>query len=149
MRYKMSRDFYLVVVFLCIQICQAFAINKTETTSESIAYGNITSLDVKNDMERVLAYLERSMPYGTINPCNGELSSNAHKGNRNMELTPGRFALVSSGSGSVYLSMLDVFTLMGDTAYRDFTFQRLRFLAKSIVSCSLFEIYVLIFFPFL
>lgn len=71
MGYKMSRDFYLVVVFLCIQICQAFAINKTGTTSESIAYGNITSLDVKNDMERVLAYLERSMPYGTINPCNG------------------------------------------------------------------------------
>lgn len=133
MRYKMSRDFCLVVVFLCIQICQAFAINKTETTSESIAYGNITSLDVKNDMERVLAYLERSMPYGTINPCNGELSSNAHKGNRNMELASGRFALVSSGSGSVYLSMLDAFTLMGDTVYRDFTFQRLRFLAKSIV----------------
>lgn len=84
-------------------------------------------------MERVLAYLERSMPYGTINSCNGELSSNVHKGNRNMELTPGRFALVSSGSGSVYLSMLDAFTLMGDTVYRDFTFQRLRFLAKSIV----------------
>ena len=95
-----------------------------------VPYGALSVEDVKNDMDRVLHYLEANTPTRVVNKNNGKVITDYTKINSNSQLERGAFRLASYEWGVTYSAMLDAAEATGDPAYASYATDRMKFLAE-------------------
>ena len=95
-----------------------------------VPYGALSVEDVKNDMDRVLHYLEANTPTRVVNKNNGKVITDYTKINSNSQLERGAFRLTSYEWGVTYSAMLKAGEVTGDQAFTDYTVSRHSFLAE-------------------
>ena len=95
-----------------------------------VPYGALSVEDVKNDMDRVLHYLEANTPTRVVNKNNGKVITDYTKINSNSQLERGAFRLASYEGGVTYSAMLDAAEATGDPAYASYATDRMKFLAE-------------------
>ncbi len=95
-----------------------------------VPYGELTIDEVKNDMNRVLLYLEKNTPMGVVDGRTGKAITDYTQLNADAQLEQGAFRLTSYEWGVTYSAMLAAAEATGDRAYSDYVTNRLRFLAE-------------------
>ena len=95
-----------------------------------IGYGVSTVEQVKQTMDRVLHYIEGETPAKLINGNTGEEVTKWKQIEASTKLKPGGFRLTSYEWGVTYSAVLAAYDATGDAAYRDYAFQRMKFLAE-------------------
>lgn len=104
----------------------------TSETTPNVDYGIVSSAEVKNDMKRVLEYLEKNTPYEVIDGQAGRSIASDVELSRNARLKQGIFPLVGNESGMAYSAMLAAANLIEDNSYRDYVRKRLVFLTEAL-----------------
>lgn len=95
-----------------------------------VPYGPLSVKDVKDDMDRVLHYLEANTPTRVVNKNNGKAITDYTQINSNSQLERGAFRLASYEWGVTYSAMLDAAEATGDPAYAAYATNRMKFLAE-------------------
>lgn len=93
-------------------------------------YGVITVEEVKEDMDRVLHYLESCTPTRVVNEKTGETITDYANMGIDAQLERGTFRLASYEWGVTYSAMLAAAEATGDQAYMDYVINRFNFLAE-------------------
>ncbi len=97
-----------------------------------VPYGELTVEEVKNDMDRVLHYLEGCTPTGVVDGNTGETITDYTQLTADSRLAQGDFRLTSYEWGVTYSAMLAAAEATGDAAYADYVTARFRFLAEVV-----------------
>lgn len=93
-------------------------------------YGVVTVDEVKQDMDRILHYLENNTPTRVIDSRTGTVITDYDKIDTNSQLERGAFRLASYEWGVTYSAMLSAFEATGDEAYKNYAYNRFNFLAE-------------------
>lgn len=93
-------------------------------------YGVITVEEVKEDMDRILRYLESCTPTRVVNEKTGETITDYANMGTDAQLERGTFRLASYEWGVTYSAMLAAAEATGDQAYMDYVINRFNFLAE-------------------
>lgn len=93
-------------------------------------YGVITVEEVKEDMDRILRYLESCTPTRVVNEKTGETITDYPNMGTEAQLERGTFRLASYEWGVTYSAMLAAAEATGDQAYMDYVINRFNFLAE-------------------
>ncbi len=96
----------------------------------NVPYGELTTAQVKTDIDRVLHYLEANTPPQVIDKTTGEVVTDYKRIDANSQLKPGAFRLTSYEWGVTYSAMLSAAEATGDKAYREYVNRRFKFLAE-------------------
>ena len=100
----------------------------------NIPYGIPEAGSIKNDLDRILAYLEEVTPITLIDRVSGNEIKDFDTIDRNTIISKGDFRLTSYEWGVTYAAMLSAADATGDNRYSDYVFDRFKFLADVIVS---------------
>ena len=92
-------------------------------------YGVVTAEEVKQDMDRILHYLENNTPTRVVDSRTGSVITDYAKIDEHSQLERGAFRLASYEWGVTYSAMLSAFDATGDEAYRNYAYNRFNFLA--------------------
>lgn len=95
-----------------------------------VPYGKTTTADVKQVLDRILAYLDSTTPPELINKKTGEAIKDFQKPDKDAIIKPGDFRLNSYEWGVVYGAMLQAGINIEDPRYTEYTSSRLKFLGK-------------------
>ena len=93
-------------------------------------YGVITVEEVKEDMDRILRYLESCTPTRVVNEKTGETITDYPNMGTEAQHERGTFRLASYEWGVTYSAMLAAAEATGDQAYMDYVINRFNFLAE-------------------
>ena len=93
-------------------------------------YGVITVEEVKEDMDRILRYLESCTPTRVVNEKTGETITDYPNMGTEAQLERGTFRLASYEWGVTYSAMLAAAEATGDQAYMHYVINRFNFLAE-------------------
>ncbi len=93
-------------------------------------YGLPTIGEVKENMDRVLRYLQASTPTRVVDKESGKTITDYANMGTEAQLERGTFRLASYEWGVTYSAMLAAAEATGDTAYSNYVFDRFRFLAE-------------------
>ncbi len=93
-------------------------------------YGVITVEEVKEDMDRILRYLESCTPTRVVNEKTGETITDYANMGTDAQLERGTFRLASYEWGVTYSAMLAAAEATGDQAYENYVINRFNFLAE-------------------
>lgn len=93
-------------------------------------YGVVSVEEVKEDMDRVLHYLESCTPTRVVNEKTGETITDYANMGTDAQLERGTFRLASYEWGVTYSAMLAAAEATGDQAYMDYVINRFNFLAE-------------------
>ena len=93
-------------------------------------YGVVTVDEVKQDMDRILHYLENNTPTRVVDSRTGTVITDYDKIDTNSQLERGAFRLASYEWGVTYSAMLSAFEATGDDAYKNYAYNRFNFLAE-------------------
>lgn len=93
-------------------------------------YGVVTAEEVKQDMDRILHYLENNTPTRVVDSRTGAVITDYTQINEHSQLERGAFRLASYEWGVTYSAMLSAFDATGDEAYRKYAYDRFNFLAE-------------------
>ena len=93
-------------------------------------YGVVTAEEVKQDMDRILHYLENNTPTRVVDSRTGSVITDYAKIDEHSQLERGAFRLASYEWGVTYSAMLSAFDATGDEAYRNYAYNRFNFLAE-------------------
>ena len=93
-------------------------------------YGVVTVDEVKQDMDRILHYLENNTPTRVVDSRTGTVITDYDKIDTNSQLERGAFRLASYEWGVTYSAMLSAFEATGDEAYKNYAYNRFNFLAE-------------------
>lgn len=97
-----------------------------------LGYGITSSEDIKNDIDRVLHYLQKCTPARVVDKDNGKEITDYSKINATSQIENGDFRLTSYEWGVTYSAMLAAAEATGDKAYSDYAYDRLGLLAKTL-----------------
>lgn len=86
--------------------------------------------EVKENMDRVLHYLQKSTPTRVVDKASGKVITDYANMGTEAQLERGTFRLASYEWGVTYSAMLAAAEATGDTAYSNYVFDRFRFLAE-------------------
>ncbi|QIA09929.1 hypothetical protein G0Q07_06775 [Draconibacterium halophilum] len=103
------------------------------------AYGAPETKDIEQVLSRVYNYLDEVTPAQLVDKESGELISDLTKVDQNSIMKPGDFRLNSYEWGVTYAGMLLATKNTGDEKYAAYTFERLKFLSKSLDAFADFE----------
>lgn len=95
-----------------------------------VGYGIPSGDEVKQVLDRVLHYIDSETPIVMIDGTTGEEVTDLAGINDRTRLKRGGFRLTSYEWGVTYSGALAAYASMGDSAYRDYTLSRHRFLAE-------------------
>ncbi|MCC8088208.1 MAG: glycoside hydrolase family 88 protein [Rikenellaceae bacterium] len=95
-----------------------------------VPYGIVSVDDIKNDLDRILAYLERETPTRVIDKTTKETITDYSKIDKNSQVDRGDFRLTSYEWGVTYAAMLAAGEATGDARYTNYTYDRFKFLAE-------------------
>ncbi len=93
-------------------------------------YGELTPAQVKNDMDRVLRYLENTTPARVVDSRTGKVITDYTNLTPDAQLERGTFRLLSYEWGVTYSAMLAAAEATGDATYQDYVTTRFRFLSE-------------------
>ena len=93
-------------------------------------YGVTSVEEVKEDMDRILRYLESCTPTRVVNEKTGETITDYANMGTEAQLERGTFRLASYEWGVTYSAMLAAAEATGDQAYMDYVIKRFNFLAE-------------------
>ena len=94
-----------------------------------IPYGIPDKNDVKKTLDRIKSYLEKNTPY-EMNDASGKKIIDFNNINSSSVLKKGDFRIISYEWGVTYSAMLKIAELTGDNTYKDYTENRLNFIAE-------------------
>ena len=94
-----------------------------------IAYGIPKVEEVKQTIDRVLAYIDRETPASIVDRSSGAEVTRLSDINERTQLKQGGFRLTSYEWGVTYSGVLAAYDVTGDVAYRDYVVKRHRLLA--------------------
>ena len=89
-----------------------------------IGYGLSTPEEVKATIDRVLKYIDKVTPAQLIDRQTKQPIANVEAADANTQLAPGDFRLTSYEWGVTYSAVLAAYEATGDTAYRDYAYER-------------------------
>lgn len=95
-----------------------------------VGYGIPDSVRVKEVIDRVLNYIKSETPTILIDSATGNMLTDFSSIDEQTKLKPGGFRLTGYEWGVTYSGALSAYAATGDPAYRDYTFDRHRFLAE-------------------
>lgn len=128
------------MVFLMIATC-AFAQKKKEKINDvntplhsmqpdyKTPYGELSTKQIKSDMDRVLHYLEHNTPARVIDSKTGRIITDYSTMNADARLERGAFRLTSYEWGVTYSAMQAATEATQDSAYINYVADRFRFLS--------------------
>lgn len=93
-------------------------------------YSELKPEQVKNDMDRVLRYLESNTPARVVDKKTGKVITDYANMTPDAQLERGAFRLASYEWGVTYSAMLAAAEATGDKAYMDYVTTRFKFLAE-------------------
>ena len=92
-------------------------------------YGPLTTEEIKEDLDRVLHYLEKSTPMRVVSKTTGEEITDYAAITTDAQLERGAYRLASYEWGVTYSAMLTAAEATGDEAYYNYVADRFKFLA--------------------
>lgn len=92
-------------------------------------YGPLTTEEIKEDLDRVLHYLEKSTPTRVVSKTTGEEITDYAQITTDAQLERGAYRLASYEWGVTYSAMLTAAEATGDEAYYNYVADRFKFLA--------------------
>lgn len=92
-------------------------------------YGPLTTEEIKEDLDRVLHYLEQSTPTRVVSKTTGEEITDYAQITTDAQLERGAYRLASYEWGVTYSAMLTAAEATGDEAYYNYVADRFKFLA--------------------
>ena len=92
-------------------------------------YGPLTTEEIKEDLDRVLHYLEQSTPTRVVSKTTGEEITDYAQITTDAQLESGAYRLASYEWGVTYSAMLTAAEATGDEAYYNYVADRFKFLA--------------------
>ena len=92
-------------------------------------YGPLTTEEIKEDLDRVLHYLEKSTPTRVVSKTTGEEITDYAAITTDAQLERGAYRLASYEWGVTYSAMLTAAEATGDEAYYNYVADRFKFLA--------------------
>lgn len=92
-------------------------------------YGPLTTEEIKEDLDRVLHYLEQSTPTRVVSKTTGEEITDYALITTDAQLERGAYRLASYEWGVTYSAMLTAAEATGDEAYYNYVADRFKFLA--------------------
>lgn len=95
-----------------------------------VPYGPLTKAEIKDDMDRVLHYLESVTPTRIVDKHTGKVITDYASMTADAQLERGTFRLTSYEWGVTYSAMLAASEATGDPAYARYATDRLKFLAE-------------------
>lgn len=95
-----------------------------------VPYGTLTVSEVKEDMDRVLHYLEKNTPTRVVDKKTGKVITDYTTMNTDAQLERGAFRLASYEWGVTYSAMLAAAEATGDKAYYQYVTDRFKFIAE-------------------
>lgn len=96
-----------------------------------VPYGVISTDRIKQDIDRVLAFLEKSTPARIVDKQTGRAIADGQSLTADAQLERGAFRLASYEWGVTYAAILAAAQSTGDQRYADYVNERLGFLAKA------------------
>lgn len=97
-------------------------------------YGETKLADIKMSLDRVFNYLNAATPFQLVDKTTGTVLADLKKANSNSIFKPGDYRLTSYEWGVTYTGMLEVAAATGDKKYRDYTINRINFLADVVAT---------------
>lgn len=139
----MKKSCLTIISFLLMNIIliPVFGQNKPDVITDSntplhllepdynIPYGIPEKGNIKNDLDRILAYLEDATPTKLVDKDSGKEIKDFNSINRNVSISRGDFRLTSYEWGVTYAAMLAAAEATGDNRYKEYVFDRFKFLA--------------------
>lgn len=95
-----------------------------------VGYGVVSADDIKQDIDRVLAFLKNNTPTQVVDSRTGAVITDYTNIDEHAQLKRGAFRLASYEWGVTYSAMLAAYNVTGDKAYQDYVYDRFRFLAE-------------------
>lgn len=96
----------------------------------NIPYGIPDREEIKNDLDRILTYLESVTPASIIDNETGKEIKNTSGIHRNSGLKKGDFRIASYEWGVTYAAMLAAAEITGDRRYENYVYDRFHFLSE-------------------
>ena len=132
----MKRTLYTLALTLCIvtgsvmaqQVNDANTPLHLMTPQYQLDYGLSTSQEVKATMDRVLCYIAKVTPANLVDGKTGKTITDTAAICADTRLAPGDFRLTSYEWGVTYSAVQAAWEATGDTAYRDYAYERFRLL---------------------
>lgn len=93
-------------------------------------YGDLTPGQVKKDIDRVFAYIDKETPARVVDKNTGKLITDYTTMGEEAQLERGAFRLASYEWGVTYSALIAAAEATGDQRYMDYVQNRFRFLAK-------------------
>lgn len=127
----------ILLALICCATTKAQQVNDSNTPLHLMApaykcgYGVPDAKAVKQTMDRVLHYLQRSTPAVLEDSKTHRVVSDFKAINEHTQLRRGDFRLTSYEWGVTYSAMLAAYQATGDVAYRDYVYERYRLLAAA------------------
>lgn len=93
-------------------------------------YGDLTPEQVKKEVDRVFAYIDKETPARVVDKNTGKVITNYTTMGEEAQLERGAFRLASYEWGVTYSALIAASEATGDTRYMDYVQNRFRFLVK-------------------
>ena len=93
-------------------------------------YGDLTPRQVKKDIDRVFAYIDKETPARVVDKNTGKLITDYTTMGEEAQLERGAFRLASYEWGVTYSALIAAAEATGDQRYMDYVQNRFRFLAE-------------------
>ena len=93
-------------------------------------YGDLTPEQVKKEVDRVFAYIDKETPARVVDKNTGKVITNYTTMGEEAQLERGAFRLASYEWGVTYSALIAASEATGDTRYMDYVQNRFRFLAE-------------------
>lgn len=96
----------------------------------AVPYKAWTAEEIKQDLDRVLGYLDAATPTRVLDTLSGNEVTDYEKLNEHSQLESGDFRLASYEWGVTYTGMLEAAEATGDPKYREYVAKRFDFLSR-------------------
>lgn len=96
-----------------------------------VPYGELSAKDIREDMRRILSFLEPATPARVVDKKTGHSVTDYGRMDANSVLQTGRFRLTSYEWGVTYSAMLAAAQATGDTLYRNYVTDRFQLFAAT------------------
>lgn len=100
------------------------------TPDYNVPYEELTPSKIKQTIDKVLVYLEKTTPAKVVDKKSGKEISDYTKLDQNSQLDRGAFRLASYEWGVTYSGMLEAAKATGDERYSDYVYNRFKLLAE-------------------
>jgi|AGTN01.3.fsa_nt_gi Predicted unsaturated glucuronyl hydrolase involved in regulation of bacterial surface properties, and related proteins len=138
----MKKNSFIVIYFLSIVLLPAYAQKKPDKINDfntplhllqadyDVPYGVPDKREIKNNLDRILTYLESVTPASIIDNETGKEIKNISDIHRNSVLKKEDFRIASYEWGVTYAAMLAAAEATGDRRYENYVYDRFHFLSS-------------------